>query len=254
MIVRITVDYIGTAYHGWQKQKNLDTVQERLETAVKSLTGESVTVHGSGRTDAGVHAFGQVAHFDLEKQSRSYNFVKGLNHFLPPDIRVIDASVERDDFHARFSAHRKTYEYLVYEGKTDRAIYHDRAMRVWAKLDVDKMNRAAKVLEGEHDFASFMSSGSEVDGTVRNLYKLEAERKGELIVITATANGFLYNMVRRLVSVLIKAGKDELNEKDVLALLEALDGKVIKDIVPACGLYLKSVEYPEYRLVATRED
>ena len=243
MTVRITVDYIGTAYHGWQKQKGLDTVQERLENAVKSLTGEEVTVHGSGRTDAGVHAIGQVAHFCLENQSRSYNFVKGLNHFLPPDIRVLEAKTESEGFHARFSAHKKTYEYLLYEGMTDRAVYLNRAMRVWARLDVEKMNAAAKLLEGEHDFSSFMSSGSEVSGTVRNLYELKVERVGELIKITAAANGFLYNMVRRLASVLIKVGKGELSVLDAERILALRDGNEIKDIVPACGLYLKSVEY-----------
>ena len=243
MTVRITVDYIGTAYHGWQKQKGLDTVQERLEKAVKSLTGEDVTVHGSGRTDAGVHAIGQVAHFCLENQSRSYNFVKGLNHFLPPDVRVLEAKTESEGFHARFSAHKKTYEYLLYEGMTDRAVYLNRAMRVWAKLDVEKMNAAAKLLEGEHDFSSFMSAGSEVSGTVRNLYELKVERVGELIKITAAANGFLYNMVRRLASVLIKVGKGELSVLDAERILALRDGNEIKDIVPACGLYLKSVEY-----------
>lgn len=243
MNVRMVVDYIGTAYHGWQKQKGLDTVQERLENAVKSLTGEAVTVHGSGRTDAGVHALGQVAHFCIENQSRSYNFVKGLNHFLPPDIRVLSAEIAEDDFHARFSAHKKTYEYLLYEGKTDRAVFLNRAMRVWAKLDVDKMNEAAALLIGEHDFSSFMSSGSEVNSTVRTLYELKAERKEDLIKITASANGFLYNMVRRLAAVLIKVGKGELPPSEAANILKACDGTEIKDIVPACGLYLKSVEY-----------
>lgn len=243
MNVRIVVDYIGTAYHGWQKQKGLDTVQDRLENAVRSLTGEVVTVHGSGRTDAGVHALGQVAHFCLENQSRSYNFVKGLNHFLPPDIRVLSAEIAADDFHARFSAHKKTYEYLLYEGKTDRAIFLNRAMRVWADLDVNKMNRAAALLVGEHDFSSFMSSGSEVSSTVRTLYELKAEREEDFIKITASANGFLYNMVRRLAAVLIKVGKGELPPEEAENILLAHDGTVIKDIVPACGLYLKSVEY-----------
>ena len=243
MNVCIVVDYIGTAYHGWQKQKGLDTVQERLENAVHSLTGEVVTVHGSGRTDAGVHALGQVAHFCLENQSRSYNFVKGLNHFLPADIRVLSAETVADDFHARFSAHKKTYEYLLYEGKTDRAIFLNRAMRVWANLDVDKMNEAAGLLTGEHDFSSFMSSGSEVTSTVRTLYELKAEREGEIIKITASANGFLYNMVRRLVAVLIKVGKGEIVPSETKKILDACDGMSIKDIVPACGLYMKSVEY-----------
>ena len=114
---------------------------------------------------------------------------------------------------------------------------------MWARLDVEKMNAAAKLLEGEHDFSSFMSAGSEVSGTVRNLYELKVERVGELIKITASANGFLYNMVRRLASVLIKVGKGELSVSDAERILAMRDGNEIKDIVPACGLYLKSVEY-----------
>lgn len=245
MTVFLIVDYIGTAYHGWQKQKGLDTVQERLENAVKSLTGQNVCVHGSGRTDAGVHAIGQAAHFELADSGRSYNFVKGLNHFLPPDIRVLDATERSGDFHARFSARKKTYEYLIYEGKTDRAVYFNRAMRSATELDVEKMNDAAHRLTGTHDFASFMSTGSPVKSTVRTLYELNVERRDGIIVVTATANGFLYNMVRRLVAVLVKAGKGEITSDDAVTVLEKKDGRAIKDIVPACGLYLKNVEYDE---------
>lgn len=243
MIVFIVVDYDGGAYHGWQKQKGLDTVQERLENAVKNLTGQSVCVHGSGRTDAGVHAAGQAAHFELENVSRSYNFVKGLNHYLPPDIRVLEAGIKPDGFHARFSAHSKTYEYLIYEGKTDRALMNGHAMRVGTVLDVDNMNAAAQMLTGTHDFTSFMSTGSPVASAVRTLYELKAERKEGFVTVTATANGFLYNMVRRLVAVLIKAGKGEIKPAGVLEILEKKDGLAIKDIVPACGLYLKCVDY-----------
>ena len=243
MNVKITVDYLGTAYHGWQIQSGHDTVQGRLEEAVSKLTGQAVPVLGSGRTDAGVHAIGQVANFEIEDNGRSYNFVKGLNHFLPQDIRVLDACEVPSDFHARFSAKRKTYVYLIYEGITDRSIYLNRAMRVNGALDVDKMNEVASVLLGEHDFASFMSSGSPVKSTVRNLFELSAEREDGLIKITATANGFLYNMVRRLASCLIKAGKGELSKNQVEQILLSKDALLIKDIVPACGLYLKSVEY-----------
>lgn len=243
MIIKITVDYIGTAYHGWQRQEGQDTVQEQLERAVYRLTGECVTVHGSGRTDAGVHALAQAAHFELRDTGRNYNFVKGLNHFLPRDIRVLSAVRERDDFHARFSAHKKTYEYLIYEGNTDRAIYLSRAMRVHGRLDIDKMNAAARVLIGEHDFTAFMSTGSEVKDAVRTLYDLSARRENDLIVITACANGFLYNMVRRLASCLIKAGLGDLTADDVAAILESKNSLEIKDITPACGLYLKNVEY-----------
>lgn len=245
MTVKLLVDYIGTAYHGWQKQKGLDTVQERLENAVKNLTGQTVCVHGSGRTDAGVHATGQTAHFSLEDRGRSYNFEKGLNHFLPPDIRVLDAETVADDFHARFSAKSKTYRYLIYESATDRAVFYLRAMRSGVRLDTSAMRKAASVLTGEHDFASFMSAGSPVGSTVRTVYELEVERRGCLIVITARANGFLYNMVRRIVSVLVKAGKGDISVGEVEKILAARDGKTIKDIAPACGLYLAGVEYGE---------
>ena len=245
MNVKITVDYIGTNYHGWQIQNGHDTIQERLEKAVCDLTGQRVTVCGSGRTDAGVHAIGQVANFTLDDTGRSYNFVKGINHFLPQDIRVLTAEVVSDRFHARFSAKRKTYVYRIYEGITDRAVFLNRAMRVYGSLDVDKMNQCASYLVGEHDFVSFMSTGSSVQSTVRNLYELHAERKDGLVEITATANGFLYNMVRRLASCLIKAGKGDILPSDAKQILESKDGLLIKDIVPACGLYLKSVEYDE---------
>ncbi len=243
MTVKITVDYIGTKYHGWQRQNCTDTIQERLENAVKSLTGQSVTVHGSGRTDAGVHALAQVAHFEMEDRGRNYNFVKGLNNYLPDDIRVLDAEIEDESFHARFSAHKKTYEYVIYESKTDRSVFRDRALRIYYPVDINKMNEVAETLKGSHDFSSFMSSGSCVSSAVRELYELKAEKRGEFLIVTATANGFLYNMVRRLVSVLLKAGKGEMSVNDVKRILEAKDGKLIKDIVPACGLYLKSVDY-----------
>lgn len=245
MIVRLLVDYIGTAYHGWQKQKGLDTVQERLENAVKSLTGQRVCVHGSGRTDAGVHAVGQTAHFELVDTGRSYNFEKGLNHYLPADIRVLDARIERENFHARFSVKKKTYRYLIYESQSDRAVFLNRAMRSAVRLDVDAMNEAAACLEGEHDFASFMSTGSPVKSTVRTVYALEVSRFCGLVAVTVTANGFLYNMVRRIASALIKVGKGDWTPGDVKKVLLALDGTLIKDIVPACGLYLMSVEYDE---------
>ena len=140
--IKLTLDYIGTAYSGWQRQPDRDTIQKRVEDALFSLTGERAAVVASGRTDAGVHALGQVAHFDTIADIPVKNFMTGLNHFLPPDIRILKAEKAASDFHARFSAHEKTYCYCIYESKFDRAIFLNRAVRVSERLDVKAMRSA----------------------------------------------------------------------------------------------------------------
>ena len=241
--IKITVDYIGTSYHGWQVQPGLDTVQARLQSAIKMLTGEEVSVQGSGRTDAGVHAMGQVAHFDTESSVGVKNFVSGLNHFLPPDIRVLSAKVVSGDFHARFSAKEKTYCYYIYESLVDKAIYHKRAMRFGGKLDLQKMRDCATAFVGEHDFTSFMSTGSEVGSAVRTVKELKVTRSSGLIKITVTANGFLYNMVRLIVGALVKAGKGELTCEQAQSLIEQKSKNAVREVMPADGLYLVKVKY-----------
>jgi len=241
--IKITLDYIGTAYDGWQRQPGRDTVQQRVEDAIFSLSGERVSVTASGRTDAGVHALGQVAHFDVNTAIPVKNYMTGVNHFLPPDIRILKAEEVTADFHARFSVHEKTYTYCLYESRFERACYLNRAARADNRLDVAKMKRAAKAFEGTHDFTSFCSSGADTTTFTRTIKSVYVRRSGGLVKISVTADGFLYNMVRRVAAVLVRAGYGQIDCDGVKKLLAAADNKVAKDVMPACGLYLESVVY-----------
>lgn len=241
--IKITLDYIGTAYDGWQRQPDRDTVQKRVEEAIFSLSGERVSVVASGRTDAGVHALGQVAHFDVNAAIPAKNYMTGVNHFLPPDIRILSAEEVPEDFHARFSAHEKTYTYCIYESRFDRACYFNRAARVEKKLDLKNMKTAAEAFCGTHDFTSFCSAGADTTTFTRTIKDIRVTRSGGLVKITVTADGFLYNMVRRIAAVLVKAGKGQIDKAGAEKLINAADNKVAKDVMPACGLYLKSVKY-----------
>ena len=241
--IKLTLGYIGTAYSGWQRQPNQDTVQSRLEDAIFTLTKERVSLQGSGRTDAGVHAIGQVAHFDTNSSLPIKNFVTGVNHFLPADIRVEKAEEVDENFHARFSATEKTYNYYLYESPFDKAVYLNRATRVKDKLSVKKMSDSAQAFLGEHDFTSFMSTGADTTGAVRTITELKVERKDGLIRITVSANGFLYNMVRLIVGVLIRAGKGEIDKNGISQLILMQSKDAVREVMPACGLYLKSVKY-----------
>lgn len=241
--IKITFDYIGTAYDGWQRQPGRDTVQQRVEDAIFSLSGERVSVTASGRTDAGVHALGQVAHFDVNTAIPVKNYMTGVNHFLPPDIRILKAEEVTADFHARFSVHEKTYTYCLYESRFERACYLNRAARADNRLDIAKMKQAAKAFEGTHDFTSFCSSGADTTTFTRTIKSVYVRRSGGLVKISVTADGFLYNMVRRLAAVLVRAGYRQVDCDGVKKLLAAADNRVAKDVLPACGLYLQSVRY-----------
>lgn len=241
--IKITFDYIGTAYDGWQRQLGRDTVQQRVEDAIFLLSGERVSVTASGRTDAGVHALGQVAHFDVNTAIPVKNYMTGVNHFLPPDIRILKAEEVTADFHARFSVHEKTYTYCLYESRFERACYLNRAARADNRLDIAKMKQAAKAFEGTHDFTSFCSSGADTTTFTRTIKSVYVRRSGGLVKISVTADGFLYNMVRRLAAVLVRAGYGQVDCDGVKKLLAAADNRVAKDVLPACGLYLQSVRY-----------
>lgn len=241
--IKITFDYIGTAYDGWQRQPGRDTVQQRVEDAIFSLSGERVSVIASGRTDAGVHALGQVAHFDVNTAIPVKNYMTGVNHFLPPDIRILKAEEVTADFHARFSVHEKTYTYCLYESRFERACYLNRAARADNRLDIAKMKQAAKAFEGTHDFTSFCSSGADTTTFTRTIKSVYVRRSGGLVKISVTADGFLYNMVRRLAAVLVRAGYGQVDCDGVKKLLAAADNRVAKDVLPACGLYLQCVRY-----------
>ncbi len=236
---RITVTYDGSGFCGWQSQPSGNSIQDALEAAVFALTGETTNVVGSGRTDAGVHALGQTAHFCIEKDLEPKTVIGGLNAHLPRAVRVISAEKADENFDARKSAKRKTYMYAMYRG-TPTPLLDGRALYV-PKLDAVAMRREAEKIVGTHDFAAFMASGSGAKTTVRTVYETRVEERGNFVLFYVTANGFLYNMVRIIAAQLVKAGSGEY--VDLSAILASRDRNRAKETAPAYGLYLLNVEY-----------
>lgn len=239
MRYRITVSYDGSGFCGWQSQRNGASVQDAIETATERLTGVRAHVTGSGRTDAGVHALAQVAHFDSEKVMEPRTVIGGLNAHLPRAIRVIDAEVADETFDARKCVKKKTYMYLMYRGVA-LPVLTDRAVCI-ASPDVEAMRRAAAAVVGTHDFSTFMASGSGAKTTTRTVFDAHIVDDEFFVKLFVSANGFLYNMVRIIAAQIIRAGRGE--PVDIPALIAAKDRTKAKDTAPACGLYLYRVEY-----------
>ncbi|MBR2384625.1 MAG: tRNA pseudouridine(38-40) synthase TruA [Clostridia bacterium] len=243
MRVFIKIEYDGTGYCGWQIQPNQKTVQEEIEIAIEKLTGSKSSVTGSGRTDSGVHALGQIAHFDTTSTIPADKFASALNQYLPSDIKAIESWQVADELHARYSAKRKTYQYKIYISKQPRPLYDRYFARVEFDLDAIKMNEACKKFIGKHDFACFLASGSEVNDTVREIYFAEVERVGNEITFTVCGNGFLYNMVRIMVGTLVKVGQGKLAVEDISDILASKSRERAGFTMPPQGLTLVSVDY-----------
>ncbi len=243
MRIKLTVSYDGTNYCGWQVQPNGITVQQVLEDALFSATGERTRITGSGRTDAGVHAQGQVAHFETNSSIPPEKFYKALNAHLPDDIKVLKSELADDHFHACNSAKKKTYCYSLYMAEVENPLKERYAVRVDENVNVEKMKEVAKLLVGEHDFKAFCASGSGAKTTVRTIYNIDIENVNGEIKILITGNGFLYNMVRIIVGTLIGVSKNEIGKADVQKMLTT--GKRPQSIktLLAKGLCLINVEY-----------
>ncbi len=243
MRIKLTIEYDGTDYCGWQIQPNGKSIQQTVTDAIKTITGEAVKLIGSGRTDAGVHAAGQVAHFDASSKIPAEKFANALNAVLPDDIKIIKSELADDNFNARFSAKRKTYEYRIYVSDFPRPLKMRYAARVFTKLNVADMNSAAKFFVGEHDFKCFLASNSSVESTVRTIYRAEVSERDDEIVFSVTGNGFLYNMVRIMAGTLVAVGEGKIAVSDVEIILGKGERSLAGKTMPACGLLLKSVEY-----------
>lgn len=243
MKIKLTLSYDGTAYSGWQKQKNGCAVQEVLENAVFALTGERTSVIGSGRTDAGVHAAGQVAHFRTNSAIPPERFYLALNPLLPDDVKVIDSCAVDEDFHSVRSAKRKTYVYSVYFSRVPLPLKERYALRVDGKVDLLKMRECARLFCGEHDFKAFSSVGSSVKTTVREIYSLEVVEEEGGLKFFVTGNGFLYNMVRIIAGTLLAVGFGSLLIDDVREAFSTGNRSKAGKTLPAKGLTLSSVEY-----------
>jgi tRNA pseudouridine38-40 synthase len=240
--IRLLIEYDGTDYSGWQVQPGIPTVQQELLNAIWMITGEWVNLIGAGRTDAGVHAEGQVANFRTEARISAEQFPFALNSGLPEDVVVKEAAEVPLEFHAQFDAVGKTYRYLIWNSRIRPALNRYRQAWVKAPLELEKMREAAGFLVGTHDFQSFASECREKD-SVRTVSRLELERDGELISMEVSADGFLYNMVRAIAGTLIDVGRVHLPVSAVPEMLAAKDRRQGGPTAPACGLCLVRVDY-----------
>ncbi|WP_307400832.1 tRNA pseudouridine(38-40) synthase TruA [Desulfofundulus luciae] len=245
--IKLTIAYDGTNYHGFQEQRGtgLVTIQEVLEKCLRRLAGREIRVTGAGRTDAGVHARGQVVNFDACGWSiPTDRIVLALNGMLPRDIAALKAEEVGPEFHARYSALAKTYRYTIYNSRIPSPFWRLYSHFVPRPLDVEAMAQAAQKLVGTHDFASFQAAGSPIKNTVRTLFAVDVFREGiELVHLTFRGNGFLYNMVRIMVGTLIEVGLGKRDPDDIPAILAARDRTRAGPTAPPEGLCLERVEY-----------
>ena len=231
----LTIQYLGTRYGGWQTQTNAVAVQQVLEEALEKIFGQPARIHGAGRTDAGVHAAAQRAHFDLPFDIPSRGLILGLNQLLPPDVRVTHADDVADDFHARFSAKGKTYEYRIWNAEVADVFAAETHAHVAKPLDDTAMRAAAQLLVGTHDYKVFTVADPEVSSTTRTIESIHVTRDGDAILITVTADGFLRYMVRRIAGSLIEVGRGRLAA-------DALFDEA-RWTAPAKGLVLREIRY-----------
>lgn len=243
---KLTIEYDGTPYAGWQRQDDQPSVQATLEAAIHRFAQEHVRLHCAGRTDAGVHARGQVAHVDLVKDRSTYQMMEGLNfHLMQADepIRILQCEVAEADFHARFSATGRAYHYRIINRRAPLALEANRAWQIGWALNVEAMREAANHLLGQHDFTSFRAVGCQADSPVKTLDKLAIEHSGEQIDVFVEARSFLHHQVRIMVGTLEKVGAGKWNPADVATALAAKDRRAAGPTAPACGLYLTQVRY-----------
>lgn len=250
--VLLTISYDGTNFSGWQKQPNRRTVQGEIEKALTTLCNTDITINGTGRTDAGVHAWGQCANFKGEFGIPVERIKDALNNLLgtgrraivPRDIFIKNVSLVPEDFHARFSATEKTYVYRIRNHPRMDIFQRNYCYQVTAPLDLKLMIEGSKLLEGRHDFKSFQASGGEEkETTVRTINHIEIESKDDFITIAVTGDGFLYNMVRIIVGTLVELGKGNILPSQITDILEAKDRQLAGPTAPAQGLYLAEVNF-----------
>jgi tRNA pseudouridine38-40 synthase len=242
---KLTLAYDGTSYSGWQSQPGQLTLQDMLERALADITSESIRVVASGRTDAGVHAFGQVVSFRSQTALEPAVLQRALNAELPHDMAVLSVVEVPAEFHAISSARRKRYRYQIEDGPIRDVFNRRYCWHVHGRLDVQAMHRAAQALVGRHDFSSFETSGSERESSVRTVYELSATRPvgGESVVLEIEADGFLYNMVRVIVGTLVEVGQGKRPEAWPAEVLQACDRRAAGRTAPPEGLFLVRVDY-----------
>lgn len=247
--IMLTVAYDGTAYHGFAFQENVRTVEGILNDNISILVGENVEVIGASRTDAGVHAYGNIVVFDTVSTIPADRFAPALNSKLPEDIRIMDSCQVPDGFHPRKCYSEKTYEYRILNTKTPVPTKRQYTWHCSYPLDAEKMNKAAHFLVGEHDFTSFCNVETQAISHVRNIISTDVFRHGDEIVIRIVGNGFLYNMVRIIAGTLMQIGRGKNEPEDICKMLEAQDRTVAGPTAPPQGLFLVKYEFPKGLLI-----
>ena len=246
MRYKITLEYDGTDLVGWQKQKDGASVQEFLERAINGFSHQNVDVFGAGRTDAGVHALAQVAHFDFAGELSEYKMQESINALLrelAAPIAVYKTEKVSSDFHARFSAKGRGYIYRILNRRGNSPLLHNRVWHVTYPLEIEPMRQAAVYLLGNHDFTSFRGAGCQANSPIKTLDRLDISKNGDEIIFTVEARSFLYHQVRNMVGTLMLVGCGKLAPPDVERILEAKDRRLAGASAPACGLYLNKVMY-----------
>ena len=242
--IKLTIEYDGKDFNGWQKQPDKLNIQGSIEAAIKQITGEDVELNASGRTDAGVHAWGQVANFKTKSNLPIDKFPIAINTKLKRSIRIINAEEVDERFHSRLSCKRKTYRYVINNSEFASAIYRNLETHIPQKLDIKKMQEAIKYFEGEHDFKAFKASGTSSKSSVRIIYKAEVyEMPNNRIYIELTGNGFLYNMVRIIAGTLVDIGLEKLKLEEIPNIIKEGKRDLAGKTLPPNGLYLLKVEY-----------
>jgi len=242
--IKITIEYDGKNFAGWQTQPNKTSIQGEIIKAIKEITGEDVELNASGRTDAGVHAIGQVANFKTESNIDVEKFPYAINSKLPNSIIVKKAEEVEERFHARYNCKGKTYRYIINTSEFPSALNRYREFHISQKIDFERMKTAIRFFEGTHDFKGFKSSGGNLKKTtVRTITKAEIKKDGSRIIIELSGDGFLYNMVRIISGTILDVGLGKINENDIPKIIESGDRTLAGKTLPPHGLYLVEVYY-----------
>lgn len=241
---KIKIEYDGSNISGWQRQANASSIQQFIEEAIESFSKERVSIYGAGRTDAGVHAYEQVAHFDLTQEFHPHVVRRAINHFLKPNkIIILDCSIADNDFHARFSAKRRHYLYFILNRQSPSVLDHYRSWHIHDSLDIERMQLAANILIGKHDFTSFRATHCQSNSPIKTIDEIKIFKEGDKIIFSLKAMSFLHHMVRNIIGSLALVGKRKWEVEDFRKALEAKSRDAAGPTAPAHGLYFTKIEY-----------
>jgi len=254
MRVALCIEYKGTNYTGWQAQNNKskETIQYYVDRAISRVSNQRVKSICAGRTDTGVHAFRQFIHFDTDKKRTKQNWIMGINSYLPEDIKAKSLFFVNDEFHARYTATARSYQYIILNQEQPSSLLFEFVLWERRKIDINKLKQSVKYIKGKHDFSCFRSAGCQAKNPVKNIKKMSIKTKKNLIIIDITANAFLYHMVRNIVGTLLEIGLGKYEPSYINKIIKNKDRKKAGKKAAAKGLYLMNIEYPKkYKILNT---